>query len=133
MSNNPFGGNVFGAMWESVQDNTKARAEECKNIMKDTINEETGALRDSVEIDGNSDGSYQVGINQNKLEHDVRNKYNIDYTPYYYYGTRPHIIRARKGGMLHWQKNGIDHYAKQVRHPGTKPHNFIQDTLNQMK
>jgi len=130
---NPFGGNVFGAMWESVEKNTEQRAKECQRIMKDVINRKTGALSDAVEMDKKSDGSFLVGINENKLVSDPRNAGHVNYVPYYYYGSKPHIIRAKNGKALHWVVNGKDYYAKMVRHPGNKPHNFIQDTLDRMR
>ncbi|WP_430598259.1 hypothetical protein [Enterococcus sp. AZ177] len=130
---NPFGGNVFGAMWEEVEKNTEERAKDCKRIMKDVINKKTGALSDAVEMDKKTDGSFLVGINENKLMSDPRNAGGVNYVPYYYYGSKPHIIRAKNGKALHWVVNGKDYYAKLVRHPGNKPHNFIQDTLDRMR
>lgn len=131
--NNPFGGNVFGAMWEAVDSNIEERAEEAKAIMKQVINKKTGALSDSVELEKLSEGSYLVGINENKLVNDERNAGNVNYVKYYYYGAKPHTIRAKNGGVLHWRLNGKDYYAKSVKHPGSKPHNFIQDTLDRMR
>ncbi|OFI46756.1 hypothetical protein BG262_02865 [Floricoccus penangensis] len=134
MAVNPFGGNVFGEMWEAVEENVEERAKECEKIMKKVINEDTGALKDAVERAKLPDGSWIVGINQEKLRNDIRNKYNIDYTAFYYYGTRPHYIFPLNNEMLHWvDKQGRDHYAKMVKHPGTDPHNFLQETLNKMK
>ena len=130
---NPFGGNVFGAMWEAVEDNTKQRAEDAKKIMKDVINQKTGALRDSVEVEKIGNASYLVGINENKLVNDERNAGKVNYVKYYYYGSRPHTIRAKNGKALKWTINGKTYFAKSVKHPGNKPHNFIQDTLDKMR
>lgn len=130
---NPFGGDVFGAIWEAVDEDTHQRAKEAQKIMKDVINKKTGALSDAVEIDKKGDADYLVGINEHKLINDPRNAGNVNYVPYYYYGSKPHIIRAKNGKALHWQVNGKDYYAKLVRHPGNKPHNFIQDTLDRMR
>ncbi|MDT2685805.1 hypothetical protein [Enterococcus gallinarum] len=130
---NPFGGDVFGAMWEAVEENASQRADEALKIMKEVINKKTGALSDAVEKEKIGDASYLVGINEQKLINDPRNAGNVNYVPYYYYGSKPHIIRAKNGKALHWRINGKDYYAKLVRHPGNKPHNFIQDTLDRMK
>lgn len=129
---NPFGGDVFGAMWEAVEDETEKRAKEAESIMKNVINKKTGALSDAVEIEKVSDGSFLVGINENKLKNDPRNAGNVNYTPFYYYGSKPHIIRE-KGKMLRFVLNGKVVIRPYVKHPGNKPHNFIQDTLDQMK
>lgn len=130
---NPFGGSIFGEMWESVNAEVEKRAKEAQSIMKDVINKKTGALSDAVDIDKISDGNYLVGINENKLINDERNAGNVNYVKFYYYGAKPHTIRAKNGGVLHWKLNGKDYYAKSVKHPGSKPHNFIQDTLDRMR
>ncbi|MFB8449000.1 hypothetical protein ACFC3Z_07890 [Enterococcus thailandicus] len=130
---NPFGGDVFGAMWESVENETEQRAKEAQKIMKDVINKKTGALSDAVEIEKIGEASYLVGINEGKLIADERNAGHVNYVEPYYYGSKPHIIRAKNGKALHWRVNGQDYYAKLVRHPGNKPHNFIKDTLDRMK
>lgn len=130
---NPFGGGVFGAMWEAVEVETEKRAKEAEKIMKNVINKNTGALSDAVETEKVGDNSYLVGINENKLVSDERNAGNVNYVPYYYYGSKPHVIRAKNGKALHWKVGGKDYYAKLVRHPGNKPHNFIQDTLDRMR
>lgn len=130
---NPFGGDVFGAMWEVAETETEERAKEAEKIMKDVINKKTGALSDAVETEKIGDNSYLVGINENKLVSDERNAGNVNYVPYYYYGSKPHIIRAKNGGMLRFVKDGKVIYRKFVRHPGNKPHNFIQDTIDRMR
>lgn len=130
---NPFGGDVFGAMWESVESETEQRAKEAQKIMKDVINKQTGALSDAVEIEKIGEASYLVGINEGKLIADERNAGHVNYVEPYYYGSKPHIIRAKNGGMLRFVKDGKVIYRKVVRHPGNKPHNFIKDTLDRMK
>lgn len=130
---NPFGGNVFGAMWEAVDEDTKKRVNEAKKIMKEVINKKTGALSDAVEDEKIGHADYLVGINESKLVNDPRNAGSVNYVEAYYYGSNPHIIRAKNGKALHWRVDGQDYYAKLVRHPGNKPHNFIQDTLDRMR
>ena len=129
----PFGGNVFGDMWEAAVGNVEERAKEAKSIMKEVINKKTGALSDAVEIERKDVDSYLVGIDENKLVNDERNAGNVNYVKFYYYGAKPHTIRAKNGGVLHWRLNGKDYYAKSVKHPGSRPHNFIQDTLDRMR
>jgi hypothetical protein len=34
--------------------------------------------------------------------------------------TRPHTIKPRRGGVLHWVKGGVDMFARSVKHPGSK-------------
>ena len=60
------------------------------------------------------------------------------------FGTNPHIIRAKPGKMLHWHKtkgrtqHAHPHsksmakdaiFAKEVKHPGTRPNPFIRNAL----
>lgn len=41
------------------------------------------------------------------------------YAPFLEFGTRPHTITARAGGVLHWiSKEGKGMFAKSVHHPG---------------
>jgi hypothetical protein len=41
-------------------------------------------------------------------------------------GSRPHIIRPKRpGGFLRFEIQGRIVYARQVRHPGTKPYRFL--------
>ena len=64
---------------------------------------------------------------------------------YVEFGTNPHIIRAKPGKMLHWHKtkgrtqHNHPHskemakdavFAKEVKHPGTRPNPFIRNAIN---
>ncbi|MGW1501186.1 hypothetical protein ACWCQW_21845 [Streptomyces mirabilis] len=45
-------------------------------------------------------------------------------------GTRPHIIRPRRAkGVLRFEVDGQVVFAKVVRHPGTRPNNFLARAL----
>ncbi|MEC3994980.1 hypothetical protein VSR01_16165 [Actinacidiphila sp. DG2A-62] len=47
-------------------------------------------------------------------------------------GTRPHIIRPRrKTGVLRFVVDGEVVYARVVRHPGTKPNDFLGRALRE--
>jgi hypothetical protein len=47
-------------------------------------------------------------------------------------GTRPHIIRPRrKGGVLRFEISGRVVYSAYVRHPGTRPNNFMARALRE--
>ncbi len=63
---------------------------------------------------------------------------------YVEFGTPPHIIRAKDKGVLHWHKtkgrtqHSHPHssamqedafFAKEVKHPGTRPNPFIRNTV----
>ncbi|MFE2424638.1 hypothetical protein [Streptomyces hokutonensis] len=45
-------------------------------------------------------------------------------------GTRPHLIRARKPkGVLRFEADGHVVFTRLVRHPGTRPNNFLARAL----
>ena len=63
---------------------------------------------------------------------------------YVEFGTPPHTIKAKEGGVLHWHKtkgrtqHSHPHskamqedafFAKEVKHPGTRPNPFIRNTV----
>ncbi|NWJ46473.1 MAG: hypothetical protein HXX08_11390 [Chloroflexi bacterium] len=55
------------------------------------------------------------------------------YTRFVIEGTRPHIIRAVNGRVLHWQSGGEDRFAAYVHHPGTKPNDFVERGLRKIE
>jgi hypothetical protein len=124
---------IFDQMMKDVDKELERRARMAQKIMSFVIHRKSGALSDSVEVEKVSSGHYRVGVNESKLISDERNAGHVNYVGFYFNGSRPHTIRAKNGGVLHWRKDGKDYYAKSVKHPGNKPHNFIQETLDKMK
>lgn len=49
------------------------------------------------------------------------------YGPYVHDGTPPHIIRHRNKQWLRWPDGAGFRFAKMVKHPGTKPDQFIYE------
>lgn len=51
------------------------------------------------------------------------------------YGSKPHIIAAKKAPYLHffWEKKGRWVKTQSVRHPGTNPNNFMERALEMTK
>jgi len=44
------------------------------------------------------------------------------------FGSRPHIIRPRRpGGRLRWLTGSGPVFAREVRHPGTRPYTILSD------
>ena len=61
----------------------------------------------------------------------IQNMYpNQDVILFMEEGTRPHIIRARPGGILHWtdEDTGQELFAKLVHHPGTPAYHMVAQT-----
>lgn len=44
-------------------------------------------------------------------------------------GTRPHLIRPRRARALRFEVGGRVVFSKLVRHPGTRPNNFLAEAL----
>ncbi|MFJ4627194.1 hypothetical protein [Streptomyces sp. NPDC088847] len=44
-------------------------------------------------------------------------------------GTRPHIIRPRRARALRFEAGGEVVFAQKVRHPGTRPNDFLARAL----
>lgn len=51
---------------------------------------------------------------------------------YVIFGTRPHIIRARRANFLRFEVDGAVLYRKQVRHPGYAGDNFLAEAMRQV-
>lgn len=58
-------------------------------------------------------------------------EYRSPYALFVHEGTRAHIIRPRNKKVLAWTTRGSSEasYARQVRHPGTKPQRWLQTAL----
>lgn len=98
-------------------------------LEREEVHKKTGALFDSISIEWNGRHHAKVGVDVAKLIADSRNVGRIDYSTFYYYGSKPHIIEASPGKTLHWTKNGKDYFAKKVRHPGYKGDKFIERVI----
>jgi hypothetical protein len=48
-------------------------------------------------------------------------------------GTRPHLIRARNARALRFEAGGSTHFARSVRHPGTRPLRFFERGAQQAR
>jgi hypothetical protein len=83
---------------------------------------DTGRLRAS--------GQMRVGSFGNQVRGEV--EYDADYAMIVHDGTRPHIIRPRRGQYLRFEVGGRVVYARQVRHPGTKARPFLAQALREV-
>lgn len=59
----------------------------------------------------------------------------VKYWYYNQYGSSPHVITPSSSkGLLVWKgKDGKNHYAKKVNHPGNKANPFVTRTAKQIK
>lgn len=52
---------------------------------------------------------------------------NTPYAAAVHEGSRPHIIRARNGGFLHFKMGGRDVFVRSVNHPGARARPFLRN------
>lgn len=90
---------------------------------------DTGRLRSSLTVQpfkmtGPYKGEGGVGVS----------KRTVPYAGFVMYGTRAHIIRARRARFLrfYWPKVGRVVFFKSVNHPGTKANRFLERALNRV-
>lgn len=80
----------------------------------------TGKLEQSV-VNKRVPGGWEVG-------HDSR---IAPYARFVHDGTKPHAIFPRNKKALRWSSGGVFHFAKGVRHPGTKPDKWMDRAAQQ--
>jgi len=59
-------------------------------------------------------------------------KAEVPYAGYVRWGTRPHVIRARRAKALRFEIQGREIFAKSVHHPGTKPNYFMERAVSKV-
>lgn len=80
---------------------------------------DTGNLKSAIKVTKEGEGRYRVGPDLTQAP----------YAWYVEFGTKPHIIKAKPGKSLKFQKDGKTIYAKQVRHPGTKAQPYVRPVI----
>jgi HK97 gp10 family phage protein len=86
-----------------------------RNEMLALVPVRTGVLRNSIHIQVETD-KVVIGPNLNQAP----------YAGYVEFGTKPHVIRAKKAKALKFQVGGTTVYARKVNHPGTRPHPYVE-------
>ena len=63
-----------------------------------------------------------IGVRRTRVGYEVvMGGSEAPYASFVEFGTRPHLIRARRARALRFQLSGEVVYARYVRHPGSKP------------
>ncbi|MFD3535242.1 HK97 gp10 family phage protein [Streptomyces sp. NPDC058664] len=81
---------------------------------------DTGRLRASIRVERRS----ILGLRQRWTVGS-----DVEYAPWVNDGTRPHIIRPRRGKALKFKMGGRTVYAAVVHHPGTRARPFLDRAL----
>jgi hypothetical protein len=85
----------------------------------------TGRLTQSIraeQVEGTLAEGFVVGLSAGGLR--------VEYAGHIEFGTRPHVIRARKAKALRFTVGGQDVFRRQVRHPGTRAYRFMQNAVD---
>ncbi len=97
-------------------------ARELRDAVQQEVPVLSGLLRSSVQID--SDGEDKlIGPDAGTL----RREAGVDYAPFVYFGTRPHIIEAKNAKVL---SDGNTIFGPRVNHPGTRSNKFINRAVD---
>ena len=75
----------------------------------------TGRLRNSIKVESTNKGIV-ITI--------------VDYAMFVEFGTPPHLIKPKNKKSLKFKGDAGDVFAKEVKHPGTRPNPFIRNTIN---
>lgn len=54
---------------------------------------------------------------------------DVRYALVHHQGSSPHLIRARQGRVLAFNKRGVRIFARQVNHPGTSANRYLSGNL----
>ena len=82
-----------------------------------------GRLRDSIRSE---DATTGMGVT-------ITFSTGVPYARYVIDGTKAHDIEVKAARWLYWQSQGVDHFAKKVRHPGTEPNDFPERALRPLE
>lgn len=83
-----------------------------KSDMESRVPVRTGRLKQSIAIKVETD---RVIIGP-----------NTEYAAYVEFGTKPHVIEAKKGKALAFMGPNGRVFVKKVNHPGTRPHPYVR-------
>lgn len=84
----------------------------------------TGRLTQSIHAE-NVQGNLAEGFRVDMISGGLR----VQYAAHIEFGTRPHIIQARRARMLRFIQNGKTVFRYRVRHPGNRPYRFMRNAL----
>lgn len=99
---------------KAVSEALEKSAYEVERTAKELVPYETGDLKRSIETSGAD------------WEWNVEPTIGWDYAGFIEEGTTPHTIT---GNPLHWNRDGEDHYAYSVNHPGNKAYKYMETAL----
>ena len=94
-----------------------------RTIVESTVTIQSDAVSLAPEDEGNLKNSIDYNITNSGLTGEIFA--GASYAADVEFGTQPHVIKAKPGGVLHFKKDGKDVFATKVNHPGTKAQPFL--------
>jgi hypothetical protein len=88
------------------------------------------AVHDLLPGDGPLAGSFRVTVEDSGDRIAATIGSPLDLARWIAEGTRPHAIEAKAATVLRFIADGKTVYAKRVEHPGTRPHPFLDQALD---
>jgi len=111
----------------SLSQSPRKIVQEVAKIAKEALQQEapvrTGALRRGIR--------YRTFAPSSSYEAFARFTSDADYTPFVIHGTAPHFIRPVNAKALYWP--GSAHPVAFVRHPGTRPDDFVERAMREVE
>lgn len=98
----------------------RRRGDRVLAVSKRMVHAKTGRLKASLHAD------LRYGIGGNLM---VEVGSDVRHALLHHGGTRPHVIRAKNGGVLRFPSRGKIVHATMVRHPGTRPNPYLTAAL----
>jgi hypothetical protein len=116
----------FTALKTELVEVTRRRVEQANSRMTGDL--KRGAPKNTGEL-ARTTGVEVVSVSQRSIRSVAA--IDVSYGEYVVQGTRPHIIRAKRGVLrFYWPKAGRVVYFRSVKHPGTKPDPFFTNVIN---
>ncbi len=105
---------ILKALWKTVD----WGAAKIKKRAMAKVPVDTGRLKKSIKIKKITGGK-SIGP-------------DTPYDIYVEFGTGPHLIKPVRASVLHWVgKDGKDHFARSVMHPGTRRQPYMRPAMNE--
>jgi len=109
---------IRAATREAAMQEISTGVRQVSNLAKVRTPVDTGRLRASIRYTISSSGNPSATVFT-----------NVQYAPYVHDGTRPHVIRPRRGQALRFRVGGRTVFARVVNHPGTRGRPFLTSAL----
>jgi hypothetical protein len=99
----------------------RRKANQTSQLAKLRVGKQTGRLAESIRVWPTQYGAGGAPY--------VRIGSRLNYSLMHHTGTRPHIIRAKGGGMLSFNTRNGHVFATVVKHPGTRANWYLKRAL----